>query len=722
MRKRNLDVDVDDLHRAMLFAAPEATIPATREGRGFSRRLFCKLLGGGIVVLITTKPAKLFAQRRGYPEDLNAYLRIDENGAVTLFSGKIEMGQGIHTSLAQMAAEELGVSLDAVTMVMGDTDQCPWDQGTWGSQSTRMFGPAVRAAAAEARTVLMNLAAKKLEVGRDKLVVENGVVSVVGDGARKVTYGELAKGKQITRLVDEKAALKSLKEFKVIGRPTKRMDGHDKVTGRAKYAGDVRRPGMLYARILRPPAHGATRKSLDTSKAKGMSGVTVVEKDDLVAVLHADPQAAGQALALIKAEWDQPAAAFDTESVGDYFLKNGGDGEVRASHGDVTSVTANVVHSTFRTGYLAHAPMEPHTAIAEFKDGKMTVWAGTQSPFGARSRIAQTLSMDEKNVRVITPFVGGGFGGKSAANQAVEAAQLAQITGKPVMVNWTRGEEFFFDTFGPAAVVKIASAADDHGKITSWDYHVYAAGDRSAEMFYDVPNVSLKTYIGRGGPRVHPFATGPWRAPGAGTNVFARESQIDIMAAEAKIDPLEFRLRNASNVRLRRVLKAAADAFGWKAGAGPSGQGRAIAACEDAGAYCALAAEVAVDRATGAITVKRVVAAQDMGIVINPDGAKMQMEGCITMGLGYVLSEELNFKGGAIADNNFDTYELPRFAAVPRIETLLVSNDDLSPQGGGEPAIVPMGAVIANAVFDATGVRMFRLPMTPARVKAAMKT
>ncbi|HXH41793.1 MAG TPA: molybdopterin cofactor-binding domain-containing protein, partial [Thermoanaerobaculia bacterium] len=341
MSRRNIDVDTDDLHRAVLFSEAETTVAPPREGRGFSRRSFCKLLGGGIVVLITTRPARLFAQRRAYPEDLNAYLRIDENGGVTLFSGKIEMGQGIHTSLAQMAAEELGVSLDSVSMVMGDTDQCPWDQGTWGSQSTRMFGPAVRAAAAEARTVLLNLAAKKLEVGRDKLVVENGVVSVAGNASRKVTYGELAKGKQIARLVDEKAALRSLKEFKVIGRPTRRMDGHDKVTGRAQYAGDVRRPGMLYARILRPPSHGATRKSLDTSKAKAMSGVTVVEKDDLVAVLHADHETAGKALALIKAEWDQPEAAFDTESVGDYFVKNGGAGEVRASHGDVSSVTAN---------------------------------------------------------------------------------------------------------------------------------------------------------------------------------------------------------------------------------------------------------------------------------------------------------------------------------------------------------------------------------------------
>jgi len=682
------------------------------------RRTFCKLLGGGVVVLITAKPSDLFAQRRGYPEDLNAYLRIDENGHVTLFSGKIEMGQGVHTSLAQMAAEELGVPLESITMVMGDTDQVPWDAGTWGSQSTRMFGPAVRAAAAEARTVMMNLASKKLGTPRDQLVVENGVVS---NGKQRVTYGELAQGKAISRLVDEKATLRAVKDFKISGKPTIRLDGREKVTGRAKYAGDVRLPGMLYARIVRPPVHGATRKSLDTAKAKAMSGVTVVEQGDLVAVLHADPEAARQALSLVKVEWDRPEPAFDTESVADYFVKNGGDGDVKTSKGDVKSVTANVVQSTFRTGYLAHAPMETHTAVAEMKDGRMTVWASTQSPFGTRSRIAQALGMDEKNVRVLTPFVGGGFGGKSSSAQATEAAQLARIAGKPVMVMWTRPEEFFFDTFGPASVIKINSALDDQGKIAMWDYHVYAAGERSSDMLYDVPNVSIKTYIGRNA-KVHPFGVGPWRAPGAGMNVFGRESQIDIMAAAAKVDPLEFRLRNASDARLRRVLKAAADAFGWKAAPGPSGQGRAIAVSVDAGAYCAIAAEVAVDKKTGEIAVKRVVAAQDMGVVINPMGAKMQMEGCITMGLGYVLSEELNFRGGEIVDQNFHTYSLPRFSAVPHIETLLIKNDDLAPQGGGEPAIVPMGAVIANAVFDATGVRMYRLPMTQERVLAALKT
>lgn len=673
------------------------------------RRDFCKLLGGGIVVLITS-PTDFFAQQRrpSYPEDPNAYLRIDDKGRVTLYSGKVEMGQGINTSLSQMAAEELGVPLEAIDIVMGDTDLVPFDQGTWGSLTTRYFGPAVRAAAAEARGVLMKLASEKLGVPREQLTVSNGVVSA---GDRKVTYAELAAGKTIGRLVDEKAILRSAKEFKVIGKPAKRVDGRDKVTGRAMYAGDIRRPGMLHARMLRPPMHGATRKSLDVSKAKAMEGVTVVDDGDLVAVLHADPEIASKALKAITSEWDSPEAKFDTDSVYDYFVRNAAAPEVKGQF-----------ESTFQTAYVAHAPMETHSAVAEMKDGKLTAWIGTQSPFGARTRIAQALGLDEKNVRVITPFIGGGFGGKSPVGQGVEAARLAKITGKPVMVVWSRAEEFFFDTFGPAAVVKIASSMNDEGKITQWDFRVWAAGTRAAEMLYDVPDAKITPLMGRGSAeaKLHPFATGPWRAPGAGTNVFARESHIDIMAAAAKIDPLEFRLKNAKDERLRRVLKAAADAFGWKAGAGPSGQGRGIAVGEDAGTICALVAEVDVDRKTGAIRVKRVVAAQDMGLVINPEGAKMQMEGCINMGLGYVLSEELRFKGGEILDRHFGTYQLPRFTDVPKIETVLIKNDELAPQGGGEPAIVPMGAVIANAVFDLTGKRLYRLPMTPARMLAAL--
>ncbi len=378
---------------------------------------------------------------------------------------------------------------------------------------------------------------------------------------------------------------------------------------------------------------------------------------------------------------------------------------------------------TYTDGYGAHAPMETHTALAHIEGQKATLWLSTQTPFPNQQEIARALGFAPEQVRVITPFVGGGFGGKSGnARQGVEAALLSRITGKPVQVAWNRAEEFFYDNFRPAAVVKVASAVDGAGRMSLWDYQVYFAGSRSAEQFYDVPNNLIRTYGQWSGDavRVHPFGVGPWRAPGANINVFARESQVDIMAAKAGVDALEFRLANTTDKRMRSVLQAAAERFGWKKGIAPSGRGVGIACGIDAGTYVAEIAEVLVNKQTGRVRVARIVCAQEMGIVINPEGATMQVEGCITMGLGYTLSEEVRFKGGEVLDRNFDTYELPRFSWLPVIETVLVKNDDLTPQGGGEPAIVPVGAVVANALFDATGARLFEMPLTPERVKAAL--
>jgi nicotinate dehydrogenase subunit B len=689
------------------------------------RRAFLKLVGGGIVVLVRLRPPAALAQgRRAYPTDINAYLRIDENGKVTVFSGKIEMGQGVMTSLAQMAAEDLGVALDSIHMIMGDTDLCPWDMGTFGSMTTRFFGPAVRAAAAQARLVLMQLASESLGVPRDRLVVENGVVSVKGDPSKKVTYGALAKGRAITRTVDEKAVLRSVNEFTVMGRSPRRLDGVDKVTGAGKFAGDVHLPGLLYARVLRPPAHGATLARVDTSEAAKMAGATVVNQDGLVAVLHEDPEAAEAALAKLKPEWNPAPPGADTDGIFAELLGKAPAPEVKDTKGDVGAARAaagHVFESTFHKGYVAHSPMEPHTSTARFEGGKLTVWASTQTPFPTKDHLAQTLGLDPKGVQVLTPYVGGGFGGKSAGLQSDEAARLAKITGKPVQVAFTRADEFFYDTFDPACIVKIASAMDAAGKITLWDYDVYFAGDRAADLFYDVPNTRRRVYGGwGGGGGAHRYNVGPWRAPGANMNVWARESQIDVMAAAAKVDPVEFRLRNMSDERMRRVLQEAAKAFGWKPAPAPSRRGWGVACGVDSGSYAVLAAEVEVDPTSGAVKVERVVCAQDMGVVVDPEGATMQVEGCITMGLGYVLSEEVQIKDGRVLDENFDSYEIPRFSWLPRIETVLVKNDALTPQGGGEPAIVPMGAAIANAVFDATGARLFRLPLTPARVKEAM--
>lgn len=700
---------------------------------GLSRRSFFRLVGGGIVVLVGVGQRGSHSQpgRRLYPEDFNAYLVIREDGRVTVFSGKIEMGQGVLTSQAQMVAEELGVELAAIDMVLGDTDRCPWDRGTFGSLTTRVFGPALRAAAARARSVVLTLAAARLGVPVEQLRVQQGVVSVAAQPSRSVAFGELSKDVRIAQTVDLEAVLRSVADFNIMGTSPKQLDGLDKVTGAAKYAADIRLAGMLHAQILRPPMHGASLAQLDLSGAQALPGVTVVNQGNLVAVLHADPEVAQAALARVQATWRRPEARLDRDNIFEHLWQRAGALKRVSDRGDLEAAragAARVFERDYHKGYVAHAPIEPHAAVAQVAHGKLTVWASTQTPFPTRDLIAQTLALDPTKVRVITPYVGGGFGGKSASGQAVEAARLAQITGKPVQVAWSRAEEFFNDTFDPASVVKITSSIDGQGRILLWDYVVVGAGERGASLLYDIANARVRA-AGRAtydpaaaGAGLHPFAVGAWRSPGANMNVFAIESQIDIMASAAGVDPLAFRLGHLADARMRRVLQAAANAFDWKPAAAPSRCGVGVACSSDAGTYVATMAEVKVEPRSGQVTVVRLVCAQDMGIVVNPDGARMQIEGGLMMGLGYTLTEELRFKGGDILDQNFDRYCIPRFSWTPRIESVLVSNDALAPQGGGEPSITTTGAVIANAVFDATGARLLRLPMTPERVRQALAT
>ena len=699
-----------------------------------NRRDFLKRVGGGIVIFVALNDV-LFGQeeaprprggRPGLPSDYNAFLRIGEDGRVTCLTGKIEMGQGPITSLPQMLAEELETPLDTVDIIMGDTDLCPWDMGTFGSMTTRIFGPALVAAAAEAKIVLLELAAEALKVPQAQLVAKDGAIVDQQDPKNRMTYGQLAKGQKIERHVQTKPTLKDPAQYKTVGRPRTRRDGEAKVTGQAHYAADIRMPGMLYAKILRPPAHGAKLKSVDTAPAKGIGGVQVVQDGDLVAVLHEFPDVAESALGKIKAEFDVPAATIDDKNIFDHLLGVAPEPRILKQGGDLEAgktAAAKKFEATYFNSYVAHSPMEPHAALAQIEGDKATVWASTQNPFGARDQIARAIGFPEEKVRVITPFVGGGFGGKTNNAEAVEAARLAKASGKPVQVMWTREEEFFYDTFRPAAVIKINAGVDAAGKMAFWDYGVFFAGDRGSQQFYTVPNHrTASSGSGFGGPAgAHPFATGAWRAPGNNTNTYARESHIDIMAAGAGIDPVEFRLNNLSDARMIRVLKTAAEKFGWKPAKAPSKRGYGVACGIDAGTYVAAIAEVAVDAAKGTVQVKRVVCAQDMGVVINPEGAKIQLEGCITMGLGYVFTEEIHFKGGQVLDTNYDTYEIPRFSWVPKIEAVLIENNKTAPQGGGEPAIILMGALIANALYDATGARLFQLPMTPDRVKAALQ-
>jgi nicotinate dehydrogenase subunit B len=694
-----------------------------------SRRQFLKLTGGGIIILVTLRdPLLLEAQgRRGQPlpEDFNAFLRIGEDGRVSCFTGKIEMGQGVVTSLAQMLAEELEVPLDVVDMVMGDTDICPWDQGTWGSMTTRFFGPPLRAAAAEARAVLLELASERLATPQSQLVAKDGVVFSRSDPKVKVSYAQLASGKRIERHLQAKPSLEKPEDFSIISKPTLRRDSLEKVTGRAKYAGDIREPGMFYARILRPPAHGAKLISVDASAANGLDGARVVQEEGLIAVLHEDPEQADKALRLVKAQWEKPEAKVDEKTIFDHLVRVAPRGEVAAEGGNLAEgekLAKTVVEETYLDGYVAHAAIETHTALAKVEGDKATIWASTQTPFGVRDEVASALGFKTENVRVIAPWVGGGFGGKGNDGQAVEAARLSRLIGKPVQVAWTRPEEFFLDTFRPAAVVKVKAGIDASSRMTFWDYGVYFAGERGALLYYDVPNHRTTVFGSgwRGVPGSHPFATGAWRAPGNNTNTFARESTVDALAVAAGMDPLEFRLKNLKDERMIRVLHEAARAFGWTPGKAPTGRGFGVASGIDAGTYVAHMAEVEVDKKTFEVRVKRVVCAQDMGLSINPEGAKIQMEGCITMGLGYALKEDIHFEGGEILDLNFDTYEIPRFSWVPEIVTVLIDDKKAAPQGGGEPAIVAMGAVIANAIYDAVGARLRQRPFTPERIKQAL--
>jgi isoquinoline 1-oxidoreductase len=686
-----------------------------------SRRELLALAGPGLFVFV---PAELAEAQQSYPADFNAYLRVGADGRTGCFVGKVELGQGSQTALAQLLAEELDVALDTVDVVMGDTGLCPWDRGTFGSQSIRIFGPVLRAAAAEARAVLLQMAAERLQAPADRLRVKDGVVTDSAAPGKQIRYAQLVEGRRIERHLAN-TAVKPAAAYTVVGRSPARKDGIEKVTGKARFAADLAPAGTLHARILRPPAHGATLTSADTSAAEKVEGARVVRDGDLVAVLHERPDVADRALSLAKAEFTRPRPGPNDRSIFEHLLKNTPAGRVVAESGSIeqgVKLASALVERTYLNSYVAHAPMETHSALAAFENGKLTVWASTQTPFPLQQQLAQTLKLEPRNVRVVTPYVGGGFGGKSSSRQAIEAARLAKLTGKPVQVVWDRAEEFFYDTFRPAAVVRIVSGLTAAGRIPVWDFKVYCAGDREAKQFYDIPHqrsVSAGSWGGNPG-ELHPFAVGPWRGPAVNTNTFARESHIDILAAQANADPLAFRLAHLSDKRMIRVLEAAAKQFGWKPGRAPTGRGMGVACAIYLGTYVATMAEVAVDKAGGSVQVKRVVCAQEQGVIVSPDGSRQQIEGAITMGLGYALTEEVRFQGGEVLDRGFGTYQIPRFSWLPRIEPVLVEDSTIAASGCGEPPIVTMGAVLANAVYDACGARLLQLPMTPERIKTAL--
>jgi len=700
----------------------------TADNNLMQRRNFIKLLGGGIFIFF--QPWHQFIgssvpQERTLTEDYNSFLQIAEDGTVKCFTGKIEMGQGIITSLPQMMADELNVPLGNIKIVMGDTDLCPYDAGTWGSQTTQTFGPAMRAALAEARTVLAELASTRLGVPVSQLEVKEGIVFDVKDPKKSVSYAQLAKGKKLERYLDIKPPVEDYTKFTYVGKSYKRSDSILKVTGKAKYTGDLKLPGMVFARILRPPSHGAKLKSVDVSGAEKVPGTQVVRDNDFIAVLNENRDLADAAVVKIKAEYNFDELNVNDRNLFDRMIGADSEIEIVRSTGDMETgnqLSDRIFESEFRDPYVAHSSIETHTALANLEGDKLTLWASTQSPFGLQDGIAGELGFDLDKVRVIAPYVGGGFGGKAAYQQGIEAARLAKLSGRPVMLVWTRDEEFFYDSFHPAGVIRVRSGIEKSGMIKLWDYNVYYGGTRGSDTIYDVPNARTTSYRQKEeGTRIHPFRTGPWRAPNNNSNTFARESQIDIMASAAGIDPLEFRLKNLKDEKMIACWKAVTDKFGYVPAKTPSGRGIGMACGTDAGSWVALMAEVKVDKKTGHVRVVRVACAQDMGLCVNPQGALIQIEGCIMMGLGYALSEEILFEGGNIKNRGFDSYKIPSFSWTPKIDGIILDRQDHPPKGGGEPAIIAIGAIIANAIFDATGARLYRMPMTPVRVLEALK-
>jgi isoquinoline 1-oxidoreductase len=640
------------------------------------------------------------------------WLTIDEAGAVTVFAGKVEYGQGIRTGLAMAAAEELGLQAGDVHVVLGDTGQAPWDIGTFGSMSTRLTGVQVRQVAATAREALLELAASRLDLPGEQLHCRNGRIESHGAA---VSFAELLAGQEIVRDILDNAPVHQPEAFTVMGGHGPRVDALERVTGAAIYSQDVIRPGMLFAKVLRPPSYGARLVSVDDSIASRMPGVVQVARDRwLVAVLAETDQQAEAACDLLRAEWtEQPGPSqWDLPRM---LAEEPRDPVVTQEAGDVEAALNRAAHrleATYYIPYISTVPMEPRAAVAEWDGDTLTVWAGTQRPFGVRSELAQRFELDEAKVRVIAPEIGGGFGGKSIYAPAIEAARLARIAGRPVRVAYDRHEEMTWATFRPAALITIRSGFDGDGQITAWDYHAIHSttdrpniGQRGSETPYLVEDVRV---VASAGPA--PLQPGSYRSLGCAVNHFARESHIDEIAAAIGMDPVEFRLKNLRGRRFRKVLEVVAQDFGWRTAAAPSGAGHGVAVGLDVGSYAAEC--VAVDVRGKEIAVSRVASAIDCGLVFNPDGVRAQMEGAIVMGLGSALFEAAEFEGGRLLNGSFARYRVPRINQIPEISVSIVGSAESNPStGAGEPGIVPLAPAIANAVFDQTSKRLRELPL-----------
>jgi nicotinate dehydrogenase subunit B len=720
---------------------PRADPPLARPRRPWDLclpqdREWFDILGDGLVVVW---PPRAAAARPG-PVAGGAWVHLAPSGAVTAFTGKVDVGQDNRTAFRLLVAEELAVDPGSVRIVQGDTDLCPSDAGTFGSRSMPDAGEWLRRAAAGARQALLALAAERWRA-RDPARDEGasagpglaaGGAVTGGPGGARLTYRELLTGLRRLDVLSEEPPLTPPTAWRIAGHRAG-ADGHrdgtagrhegvagevagrlDVVTGGRRFASDLWLPDMLYGAVLRPPVRGACLRAADTRAAAGMPGVTVVRDGEFVGVTAPDLAAARQAVAAIRADWDVPAAA--PGPMADYLRSHPATGQgwwpkpVDHGAGDVQAALADAaitLEASYTTAYLAHVPLETRAAAAAWADGRLTVWTGNNVPFPVRARLAEAFGLPEQDVRVIVPPTGGGFGGKRG-DEAIEAARLALAVGRPVKVHWSRAEEFQFGFVRPMAVIDIQAGLDARGGIAAWDLLDINAGPQGTAFPYAAASWRLRYQ-----PAASPLAQGPYRALAATANTFARESCLDELAHASGCDPLSFRLDRLTDERLAAVLRAAAARFGWEpAAAGPRrGQGVAVGMEKDG--RVATCAEVAV-QTDGRIRVTRIVTGYECGAVVSPDTVASQIEGGTVMGLGGALFEQVQLADGRLDSRSLAGYPVPRFSGIPAIEVVLVDRPDVPSAGAGETPLIAVAPAVGNAIFAATGRRLRALPLIPA--------
>jgi isoquinoline 1-oxidoreductase len=697
---------------AKILDQPELSRPRSPwDLTGPRDRAWFDVLGDGLVVVWPPPvPATGMWSTGG-----GAWLHVAPSGVVTAFSGKVDVGQDNRTAFSLLVAEELEVDPATVRVVLGDTDLCPYDMGTFGSRSMPDAGEALRMAAAGARQILLALAAERSPAPGGERPASESTPIRVPEGAR--LDARLLTGMRRLEVLGEEPVLRSPGTWRVAGRPGKFPARFDVVTGARRFVSDLDRPGMLHGAVLRPPVVGSMLREVDLRPAEDAPGVTVVREDDFVAVAAGDPVTARRAVAAIKAEWDVPppgpsdiVAHLRAHPV----VEQGWEREMDEAVGNVDSALAAAtkrIDATYTTAYLAHVPLETRAAVAEWEGDRLTVWTGTQVPFGVRARLAGELGLKEDDVRVIVPPTGGGFGGKHHGEVALEAARLARATGRPIKVRWSRSEEFQWGDLRPMAVIDVRAGIDSTGSITAWDFLDVNAGTAGIAPPYAIANRRLRYQ-----PADSPVAQTSYRALAATANHFARESLIDELAHAIGHDPLEFRLRNLADERLATVLEAAAAQFDWDARRDAAVRGRCgsgMAAGLEKGGRVATFAQVRVED-DGAFRVSEIVIAYECGTVVNRDAVINQIEGGTIMALGGALFEEMTLEGGRIAEPSLARYRVPRFSDLPRLVVVLLDRPDIASAGAGETPLVTVAPAIANAICSATGRRLRSLPLAAA--------